>query len=204
MVHSVESTNLIAPYMVALLGGVFFVSGVSKIVSREHFSQSLRELGLVRGRVETAVRTLLPGSEIGVAFLLFLSRPWSLRIGAAACLVFLLLFIAVALFAIRRGKTDVECACFGPLSHGTFGTALIVRNTMLSVLALYVIALPAVLSTPSEPLLNWHNIVPIILPMLAIFPVHALSRYFLANRDYYARPHRSQPLAGSDNPGAVN
>ncbi len=199
--HPVENANLIAPYIVALLGGVFFVSGVSKIVARERFSQSLRELGLVHGRVETVVRTLLPISEIGIAFLLFLTRPWSLRVGAAACLVFLLLFIAVALFAIRRGKTGVECACFGPLSHSTFGAALIVRNTVLSVLALYVAALSAVLSTPSEPLLNWHNIVPIILPMLAIFPVYALSRYFLANSDYYARPHRPQPLAGSGNPG---
>ncbi len=202
MMHPAESTNLIAPYIVAFLGGVFFVSGVSKIVAREHFSQSLRQLGLVRGRAETVVRTLLPTSEIGVAFLLFLTRPWSLRIGAAACLVFLLLFIAVALFAIRRGKTDVECACFGPLSHSTFGAALIVRNTVLSVLALYVVALPAVHSTASKPLLNWHNIVPIILPMLAIFPVHALSRYFLANRDFYARPQRSQPLSGSGSPGA--
>ena len=195
-------TSLIAPYAIAFLGGVFVVSGVSKIVARERFSQSLRQLGLVPEGVVPLVSILLPVGELGIALLLFLGRPWSLRIGAAACLILLLLFIAVALFAIRRGKTDVECACFGPLSQSTFGAELIVRNTVLSVLALYVVTLPSDLSTPSELLLNWHNIVPITLPMLAIFPVHALSRYFLTNRDYYARPQRPQTLSGSGDPGS--
>jgi len=118
-----------------VLAGVFALAGVAKLRDREGSRRAVREFG-VPDRAAAAVGLLLPLAELAIAAALVLTP--SARWGAIAALVLLLAFIAGIANALRRGEAP-DCHCFGQIHSAPAGRGTLLRNVVLSVLALLVI-----------------------------------------------------------------
>jgi uncharacterized membrane protein YphA (DoxX/SURF4 family) len=111
-----------------VLGAVFVVAAVSKLVAGTAWVAQARELG-----APTPVATALPGVELIVGSLLVAGVASPLP--AIAALVLLVAFSV----AIARQLVDGRhppCACFGAWSQRPLGEGHLLRNAALIVLAL--------------------------------------------------------------------
>jgi hypothetical protein len=132
--------------LVSVLCLVFAVSAISKLRSRtgwRAFVTSLRDLGLLPGRLVAPVAVLVAGAEVVLAIGLactplgaLLDAPWWRPVGIAAVVATLLLLSVLTVgirAALRRGSV-ARCACFGragrPLSRWH-----LVRNGLLLLVA---------------------------------------------------------------------
>lgn len=176
------------PYAIALLACIFLVSSGVKMIEREQFVASLQQLDMLPKKAVLPVSRILPLAELSIVLSLVLGERWSVLVGAGASLVLLLLFNAVAGVAIRRSKSDIECACFGPLSQDIFDARLIARNSLLSTVALFAISVLIMSPNVNSMIFARSDIVFILLPVCAAFPLYTLSIYFLSHREYYQRP----------------
>lgn len=192
-----------------LLACVFLASGVSKIFARQQFTSTLQQLNLISNSFIHPLSVTLPILEIAVAIVIF----WgNMRIGILTGTILLSIFIGVTGVAIRNGRTNVECSCFGPFSHQAFGPEIIVQNTALLILGIFVLVISFI--SPGGLSLGMSNRIdlPILFPALAIFPIYALSKHFLTNRRYYQKDPTRLPvldpaeIAASDpkHPGHVH
>lgn len=119
-----------------VLAGVFAVAGLSKLLDRGGSRQSLREFG-VPGPLIGLLALGLPVAELVCAVLLVTpSFAWSGSILAAALLTVFTLAIVVNL---AKGKTP-DCHCFGKIHSEAVGWGTVVRNALLAVLAVFVLA----------------------------------------------------------------
>jgi hypothetical protein len=114
-----------------LLGAVFVVAAVSKLVAGTAWLAQARELG-----APTPVATALPGVELVLGALLVTGIVAPIPAVLAA-----LLLVAFSV-AIARQLVDGRhppCACFGAWSHRPLGEGHLLRNAVLIVLALIAI-----------------------------------------------------------------
>ncbi len=119
-----------------LLAVVFVVAGVAKLLDREGSRQAVIDFG-VPASIATPLAVLLPIAELTVAaLLLFTSTAWYGGIGAS---VLLLVFLAAIANSMARGKHP-DCHCFGQLHSEPAGWPTLIRNALLSVIALFVVA----------------------------------------------------------------
>jgi uncharacterized membrane protein YphA (DoxX/SURF4 family)/thiol-disulfide isomerase/thioredoxin len=121
--------------VVLLLAALFAVAGFAKLADLRGSRRVLVDFG-VPAAFAPAGAVLLPLVEIATAVALVL-HPTA-RWGAIAALVLLLAFVAGVANALRQGK-DVDCGCFGRIYSATAGTATLVRNVVLTALALVVV-----------------------------------------------------------------
>lgn len=180
--------DFVTTFSVVLFASIFLVSGLTKVFARKQFRSTLQQLNILSGRLVTLSSILLPIIEIGIAILIFWGHSTSVLIGSAAGLALLIFFSGIAALAIRLGRTDVECSCFGPFARSTFSPGLIVRNICLGLVGVFVFALPSVPLIRIDPILNYPKIIPVVLPVLAIFPLYTLSQYFLTTQNYNRPP----------------
>lgn len=176
------------PYAIALLACIFLVSSGVKMIRREQFVASLQQLDMLPKKAILPVSRILPLTELSIVLSLVLGERWSVLIGAGASLVLLLLFNAVAGVAIRRNKSEIECACFGPLSQDIFDARLIARNSLLAIVAIFAVSMLIMSPNVNSMVFTRSDIVFILLPVCAAFPLYALSSHFLSHREYYQRP----------------
>ncbi len=118
------------------LAVVFIAAGVGKLLDPGGSRSALQGFG-VSGRWSGAAVRLLPIAELAVAAAL-LTQPLA-RIGAAAALLLLAAFIFGVANALRQGRTP-DCHCFGQLHSAPAGRGTIVRNGVLAIPALLVLA----------------------------------------------------------------
>ena len=86
------------------------------------------------------LKVLLPCGEVVAAVLLLL--PFARPLGAGAAAALLLVYAVAMGVNIARGRTAIDCGCFGSqLRHGISGW-MVGRNIMLAILAL-TLCLPA-------------------------------------------------------------
>ncbi|MER3439065.1 MAG: hypothetical protein C4346_16575, partial [Chloroflexota bacterium] len=117
-----------------LLAGVFAVAGIAKLLDREGSRQAVIDFG-VPVRFALSVATLLPIAELVVAaLLLFKATAWYGGIGASGLL---LAFLAAIAISMARGKHP-DCHCFGQLHSEPAGWPTLIRNSVLTVIALFV------------------------------------------------------------------
>ncbi|MBK9153758.1 MAG: redoxin domain-containing protein [Chloracidobacterium sp.] len=85
--------------------------------------------------MQAAGHVLLP-AEIAIAVSLLL--VWSLRIGAVAALVLLIVFSSAMLWQLWQGRAP-DCHCFGQLHSEPVGAKSLLRNAVLIILAAAVV-----------------------------------------------------------------
>ncbi len=121
-----------------LLASVLAVSAVAKLADRAGSKSSLTAFG-VPSAVAGPAATLLPPAELVIAAGLL--GGVSARAAAIAMLVLLGTFSAAVVRALARGD-EVACHCFGQLSTEPAGPGSLLRNGILAVLAVFVVAAP--------------------------------------------------------------
>jgi uncharacterized membrane protein YphA (DoxX/SURF4 family)/peroxiredoxin len=129
-----------------LLAVVFAVAAVSKFADQAGTRQALADFGMPSRSVRT-LGVLLPLAELAVAIAL-LFRPTA-RWGSVAALLLLGLFAAAIARAMARGDAP-DCHCFGQISSSPVGRRTLIRNGLIAVPAIFVVAYG-----PGESLDTW-------------------------------------------------
>lgn len=114
------------------LAVVFAASGVGKLRALTAAAASLRALRLpvLAPRAVVAAVSLC---EVGIAVGLLMPTPM-LLVAAGSASGLSLAFLVIVYRAYRMGSTD-DCGCFGASAPTRIGTPLLVRNTLLVVVA---------------------------------------------------------------------
>src|SRR4051794_10712615 len=136
--HVDGSTDMDTALLIArlVLAGVFAVAGVAKLLDREGSREGLEGFGVPKN-IAAPGSIVLPVVEIAIAILLLpVATAWYAAIGA---LVLLLAFIAGIAYNMSKGRAP-DCHCFGSLHSEPAGWSTLIRNGVLAVVALFVIA----------------------------------------------------------------
>jgi peroxiredoxin len=114
-----------------ILVGVFGLAGVAKLTDRAGSRQGLLDFGTPSAFVPFGTYAL-PVAELLVALLLLPARTaaW----GAAGALVLLVIFIAAIAVNLAHNRRP-ECHCFGQIASAPIGPGLLLRNSVLALLA---------------------------------------------------------------------
>lgn len=116
------------------LAALFSASTVHKLAALEEWPGIVRNYRLLPDSLTMTVAGLLliAGALTAVA----LVWPATRRIGGCAAALQLLAFAAALALNLRRGRTSIDCGCFGSrLRQGIFGW-MVARNVVLAMLAL--------------------------------------------------------------------
>jgi len=118
------------------LAGVFIASGIAKLLDREGGRQAVADFG-IPDRLAGPIAIALPFVELAVALLLIpRDTAWWGALGALALLV---VFSAEIAYNLARGNRP-DCHCFGQLSADPISPRHLIRNGVLALLALLVVA----------------------------------------------------------------
>jgi methylamine utilization protein MauE len=122
--------------LAALLAG----AATHKVLAWGRWQGVVNNYRLVPDAAAILIEVLLPCGEVAAAVLLLL--PFARALGAGAAAALLLLYAAAMGINIARGRTAIDCGCFGSqLRHGIAGW-MVGRNIVLAILAL-TLCLPA-------------------------------------------------------------
>jgi thiol-disulfide isomerase/thioredoxin/uncharacterized membrane protein YphA (DoxX/SURF4 family) len=130
----------------AILAVVFAVAAVAKLLDLPTSRRTMAAFG-VPPRLARRAGTALPFAELATVVLLAIDA--TARIGGIAALVLLLAFIGGISASLSRGETP-NCNCFGQISAEPIGARTLVRNGVLTVLAVLV-----TVNGPGAGLLAW-------------------------------------------------
>lgn len=112
------------------LATIFFISSISKLISRYSFMETLADVGLKNKLIPT-VSWLFPIVELISAALLLVE---SLRlIGQLIMLCMLTGFIFLSIRAMRTDNKKISCNCFGELTQESIGIATLLRSIILTI-----------------------------------------------------------------------
>lgn len=119
-----------------VLVAIFALAGFAKLADADKTREMLAEFG-VRREALTIAAVGLPLTELAVAAALVI--PPTAFIGAIAGTTLLMLFTGVILFNLSRGRHP-SCNCFGQMGAAPIGRSTLIRNGVLTLLALLVVA----------------------------------------------------------------
>jgi len=124
---------VIDPALHAVLRGglALLLAGAAahKLRDLHAFRVALGDYRLVPWALTGLVAPALVAGELGAAALLLspAARPW----GFAAAAALLALYSAAIAVNLLRGRSDIDCGCFGPALHVELGGGLLARNAAL-------------------------------------------------------------------------
>lgn len=119
-----------------MLAAVFLTAAVGKLLDLAGSRRALGEFGIPPVFAPVGA-VLLPAAEIATAVALVLAP--SARWGALGALLLLLVFVAAVAHVMAHGKAP-DCHCFGQLHSEPAGSATLIRNLVLVLPAVLVIA----------------------------------------------------------------
>jgi cytochrome oxidase Cu insertion factor (SCO1/SenC/PrrC family) len=119
-----------------LLALVFGTAAAGKFADQPGTRRALADFGAPRGSLK-ALGLLLPLAELATAVAL-LFQP-SAQWGALAAAILVALFVAGIARAMARGEAP-DCHCFGQISSSPAGPRTLVRNAVLIVPAIFLVA----------------------------------------------------------------
>ena len=123
-------SNLLA----AAMGLIFGASAAMKFRDLESFESSITNYALLPVGFEKQLAVLVPIAEAAAATAALVSP---LRRVSAVCLFFLmLLFTGAIAINLIRGRTNIDCGCFGPALRQELSGWLLTRNILLMIVAL--------------------------------------------------------------------
>lgn len=109
---------------------VFGASGMMKLRDLEMFHGSVANYALLPTALEKPFAYTLPIAELASACALL---PAGTReYGALAILLLLVTFTSAVAINIARGRTGIDCGCFGPALRQELSGWLIARNAILA------------------------------------------------------------------------
>src|SRR3954469_24095674 len=118
-----------------VLGSVFAIAGVTKLIDMPGTRESLSNFGLPKSATPL-ISFLLPLTELAIFVgLLFSATAWW---AALAGLLLLLVFSIAIAVNLSRGQTH-ECHCFGQLYSRPLGRGTLIRNGLFELLALLIV-----------------------------------------------------------------
>jgi peroxiredoxin/uncharacterized membrane protein YphA (DoxX/SURF4 family) len=126
----------VALWASVLLAVVFATAAASKFADQAGTRQALADFGMPSGSLK-AFGLLLPLAELAIAVAL-LFEPTA-RWGAVAALALLVVFVIAIARAMARGEAP-DCHCFGQISSSPVGPRTLIRNAVIAVPAVFVVA----------------------------------------------------------------
>ncbi len=164
------------------LAAIMAVSAAMKLTAMGEFAAALENYRLLPALLLTPVAWLIPALEaIAAAGLLIAATR------AAACVLTAALvatFTTAVAINLARGRTEIDCGCFGPALRPTLSGWLIVRNAMLMAAAAAAAAAPR-----GRPLLL-ADFVTIGCGAATLVVLYASMNYLLANAPRLRRLER--------------
>ncbi len=173
------------------------ISGSSKFLARRQFTATLQQLEFVPKPFVPILSVLIPSLELSVSAWIVIG---DIRSGALIIAVILILFSIVTAYVIRSGRLSIECYCFGPFTRSTFGPSLILRNIGLTLVAVFVFAYSSIFRETTNNIYNNYNILPVLFPVISVFPIYALAKFFLTNQDFFQYPSSFSAGSNQDKP----
>lgn len=158
---------------------LFISSGFQKARQQPYQQQVINQYRLLPQRWSPLLARWLPVIEIsaGVALLI----P-GLRYLAMMLVVALLVVYSLAItINITRGRTDIDCGCSGSMNTQTISAWMLLRNSFLLIVALFLLSTDLVLA------LSWLEAVFVLLITTFIVLGYHLCNQLLANRDLIKR-----------------
>jgi len=152
---------------------IFGASGVMKLRDVEIFEGSLANYQLVPTWMEKPLAYLLPMIECASAAGLLIAPTRAMA--ASMLLALLAIFTAAIALNLARGRTNIDCGCFGPALRQALSGWLLVRNLFLMMVAAIAI-LPATDRT-LEPL----DVVTMVLGAFTFAILYASANFAIAN-----------------------
>lgn len=116
------------------LAALFGASTVHKLAALEEWPGIVRNYQMLPESLATAAAALLliAGALTAVA----LAWPATRRIGACAAAAQLVLFGAALAVNLKRGRSSIDCGCFGSRLRDGIAGWMVARNALLAMLAL--------------------------------------------------------------------
>lgn len=152
---------------------IFGASGVMKLRDLEMFEGSLANYQLAPMWMEKPLAYLLPTVECASAAGLLMASTRALA--AAGLLALLTIFTGAIAINLARGRTNIDCGCFGPALRQELSGWLLLRNLFLMLLA--VLALLPESSRALESL----DVVTIVLGAMTLVILYASANFAIGN-----------------------
>jgi peroxiredoxin/uncharacterized membrane protein YphA (DoxX/SURF4 family) len=132
-----------------ILAAVFSVAGVAKLFDQKNSIKAINDFGAPQSLAKL-LGIVLPVAEIATAILLLpLATAW---IGAIGALILLLIFVGGIVYNMARGNAP-DCHCFGQIYSEPIGWPVLIRNLILTALAIFVVGLGR--QNPGMSAFNW-------------------------------------------------
>ncbi len=163
------------PYMLAfsrlLLSTIFFASSLNKGRQPLVFVKSITNYELIPRAWAKPFSFILIGMEIALAFLLFLG--WQSHAAGMLYALLLLVFTFAVGANLARGRTELNCGCFGLKHEQKIGFKIIARNFALFMLALLVMIFGGGFLSLDEQSLTLQKfiIIEVLLPLTIPSPI---------------------------------
>src|SRR5260221_7369055 len=118
------------------LAAIFGTAGITKLMDLKGAETAFRDFGVTESLVKPLSTTLLV-AEMAIALLfLFLATSW---VAAIAALVLLVWFTIGMGYQMAKGNSP-DCHCFGQLYNEPVRISSLVRNTIFSIPAIFLVA----------------------------------------------------------------
>ncbi len=111
-----------------ILGGVFIVAGVPKILQPGEFAVAISNYRLLPHEWINLVAITLPWIEV-IAGLMLIVGAW-VRASAVVVLGMMVMFVTVIAYALARGL-NIECGCFGTVAGRKIGLMSLATDAAL-------------------------------------------------------------------------
>jgi len=157
----------------AAAAAIFAASGALKFYDVESFRGAVTNYRLIPEWMATPFAWIAPVIECAAALGLLL-RP--IRASAALVLIVLLtIFTGAIAINLARGRTDIDCGCFGPALRQRLSAWLLLRNGAL--FALLALALAPTVARA----MNLLDFATVAMAAATIVVLYAAANYLIAN-----------------------
>jgi hypothetical protein len=120
---------------------LFAASALQKLLALSEWPSIVRNYRLIPDALADAVAGALLGAEALTAAALLLAP--TRRIGACSAAILLIVFGAALWINVGRGRTSIDCGCFGSRLRQGISMWMVVRNGVMALVAL-ILLLPRV------------------------------------------------------------
>ncbi|MFO7447770.1 MAG: MauE/DoxX family redox-associated membrane protein [Ignavibacteriaceae bacterium] len=120
-----------------ILGLVFFVSSMSKLFDIDTFTDTIFNYGFFSHSISGVIAVIVTITELLLSIMLI----FNIRVKLASLFsaLFMIIFIAATIPQILVGNV-VDCNCFGFLLPGKTDISLVIKDTVLLIISLFIYA----------------------------------------------------------------